>query len=296
MLRLRLLTLAACLQATLVAARFNILDFGAVSNDDSLKAEHANQHAIKKALEAANETDDSSQREVHVPTNMTFSCLPIIENNLTDITLTIDGTIKASKRMIHYGANTKNNMHIHNFFEFEFFNNLTIRGNGTVDGQGYMWWIREYLGTNPHGRPILLDMRKSNNIEVTGVRWINSPFFHMHIQDFENGYFHDFEIWVDAKGQLELDRLLLGEQSTNLAFPHLTLPTYPLNTDGIDPAGRNILIERVNITSYDDAVALKGSKNNWTYSKCTENVIVRDCNVWFSTGMTVGSIIPRETY
>ena len=60
MLRLRLLTLAACLQATLVAARFNILDFGAVSNDESLKAEHANQHAIKKALKAANETDDAS--------------------------------------------------------------------------------------------------------------------------------------------------------------------------------------------------------------------------------------------
>jgi len=32
---------------------------------------------------------------------------------------------------------------------------------------------------------------------------------------------------------------------------------YALNTDGIDPQGSNILIERLNITSYDDAIAIK---------------------------------------
>lgn len=37
----------------------------------------------------------------------------------------------------------------------------------------------------------------------------------------------------------------------------LNFPTFPLNTDGIDPAGTNILIRNVNITSYDDAVAVK---------------------------------------
>ena len=34
---------------------------------------------------------------------------------------------------------------------------------------------------------------------------------------------------------------------------------FPLNTDGIDPHGTNILIERVNITCFDDAVAVKAS-------------------------------------
>jgi len=36
-----------------------------------------------------------------------------------------------------------------------------------------------------------------------------------------------------------------------------TTRTFPLNTDGIDIAGSNILIERVNITNFDDAVAIK---------------------------------------
>ena len=64
---------------------------------------------------------------------------------------------------------------------------------------------------------------------------------------------------------------------------------YALNTDGIDPSGSNILIERLNITSYDDAIAIKdqtSSKN--TMPNCTENVMVRDLNVYFSTGLTIG--------
>ena len=39
----------------------------------------------------------------------------------------------------------------------------------------------------------------------------------------------------------------------------VTVPTFPLNTDGIDPAGKNVLIERVKITNFDDAVAVKPS-------------------------------------
>ena len=37
---------------------------------------------------------------------------------------------------------------------------------------------------------------------------------------------------------------------------------YALNTDGLDPEGSNILIERLNITSYDNAIAVKSSVQN----------------------------------
>ena len=74
----------------------------------------------------------------------------------------------------------------------------------------------------------------------------------------------------------------------------MTLPTFPLNTDGIDPSGKNILIERINITNYDDAVAVKPSNTGGKYATCTENVIVRDCNVYFGVGMTIGSVPARD--
>jgi polygalacturonase len=35
--------------------------------------------------------------------------------------------------------------------------------------------------------------------------------------------------------------------------------TFPLNTDGIDPSGRNIYISNVTITNFDDAIAVKPS-------------------------------------
>ena len=81
---------------------------------------------------------------------------------------------------------------------------------------------------------------------------LNSPCFHISTHDLDQGYFHDFEIEVDIMSQSHLGNLLGEERSLGLR-----IPTFPLNTDGIDPAGTNILIERVNITNFDDAVAVK---------------------------------------
>jgi polygalacturonase len=43
----------------------------------------------------------------------------------------------------------------------------------------------------------------------------------------------------------------------DMRFGGQGLPTYALNTDGIDPSGSNIVIRNLTITSYDDAVAVK---------------------------------------
>lgn len=74
------------------------------------------------------------------------------------------------------------------------------------------------------------------------------------------------------------------------------MPTYALNTDGLDIAGRNALVERLNITNYDDSVAIKASSGNDTYAWCSENVIVRDINVYYSTGLTIGTVVPKDDY
>jgi len=36
-----------------------------------------------------------------------------------------------------------------------------------------------------------------------------------------------------------------------------SMPTMPLNTDGIDPHGSNVTIKNVKITNWDDAIAVK---------------------------------------
>ena len=65
------------------------------------------------------------------------------------------------------------------------------------------------------------------------------------------------EIYVDMFGQMSLGKLI-GKDDWKV-----TVPTYALNTDGIDPTAKNVLIERVKITNFDDAVAVKpGHKDN----------------------------------
>lgn len=72
----------------------------------------------------------------------------------------------------------------------------------------------------------------------------------------------------------------------------LSLPVFPLNTDGFDTRGRDIVIRRVNMTVFDDAVAVKPSYQNGLYATCTENVLVEDCQITNSVGLTIGTIIP----
>lgn len=159
-----------------------------------------------------------------------------------------------------------------------------------------MWWMREYIQRNPYGRPCLIKFKHGTKIEFTGIRWLNSPYYHLDIQDFDGGWFHDFEIYVESKGQLEL-KLLLGDDKGMLSdLNGLELPTYALNTDGLDPRGKNAIIERLNITNYDDAVAVKPMDKKGRYAQCSENMVIRNCNVWWGVGMTIGSVPPHDEY
>jgi len=49
--------------------------------------------------------------------------------------------------------------------------------------------------------------------------------------------------------------------------PILSIPILPLNTDGVDPAGSNVTIRNLNITCFDDAIAVKSSNKNSVIAK-----------------------------
>lgn len=46
-----------------------------------------------------------------------------------------------------------------------------------------------------------------------------------------------------------------------------SMPTMPLNTDGIDPSGSNVTIKNIKITNWDDAVAVKPANKGHKISK-----------------------------
>merc|ERR1712086_133055 len=97
---------------------------------------------------------ESEDRSVLIPSGLTFSSLPIHVANVTNIEVVINGTLLVSKDHKSYQPKEEKPKVIEDFFTFYDTENLTISGDGLVDGQGFMWWMREYKNLNPlHSRP-----------------------------------------------------------------------------------------------------------------------------------------------
>lgn len=111
---------------------------------------------------------------------------------------------------------------------------------------------------------------------------------------------HDFEIYVDVWGQMELHRLFgntyhaekteLGE---GLSFE---MPIFPLNTDGIDVWSKNATFRRINITNFDDSIVPKPTNQDYKYVKCSTDILVENCTTWYTVGMTIGSVPPTPSH
>lgn len=98
------------------------------------------------------------------------------------------------------------------------------------------------------------------------------------------------EIFVDVWKQKNLMELY-GAWDYSINYP-----TFPLNTDGIDPSGTNIYIHHCKITNFDDAVAIKPANTGNKVATCAERILVEDLEVVFGIGMTIGSVPPNSHY
>lgn len=178
--------------------------------------------------------------------------------------------------------------------------NILMHGSGKIDGQGYMWWFREFLKKNIAHRPKLMTLETVKGFEFTGIFVTNSPSFHIVPSHSEDFYFHDFELYVDIVGIFELNRMFynpfhsfLEALDTELPSIEFPLPMFPLNTDGIDAEGRNITFRRLKITNFDDAIVPKPS-NGKNHPSCTTEVLAEDIDVTFGVGMSIGSVPPNN--
>lgn len=80
--------------------------------------------------------------------------MPFTVSNLTDVTLTIDGVLETAPQIDNWTlAEDGTAMQFITISDSTHFN---IDGKGTVEGNGYDWWVREWKHENPHGRPNLL--------------------------------------------------------------------------------------------------------------------------------------------
>jgi len=137
---------------------------------------------IKKNTELLNSTVASLGRgDTFVVSNETFMVTGGVQwNNLVDVTIRIDGTIKFSDDDKHWPKDSEgtylNALIIANSTNLL----LTSSGQGTFDGSGDKWWGIPYVGYLERGknRPPLMTMNKAENVVMEHILLLNSPRFH----------------------------------------------------------------------------------------------------------------------
>lgn len=158
-------------------------------------------------------------------------------------------------------------------------NGFTISGKGTINGNGLRYWKSFWLRravipkcTNMDElRPRLVHISRSNDVQISGVRLINSPFWTTHIYKCNNVKLLNLYIYSPAA------------------------PVKAPSTDAIDiDVCSNVLVKNCFLSVNDDAVALKGGKGPWADKDANNggnfNIIIEDCTYGFChSALTCGS-------
>ncbi len=158
---------------------------------------------------------------------------------------------------------------------------VRIYGQGVIDGNGKFWWDKYWRMRRAYDkmglrwavdydcqRPRLIQIYKSSNISLDGLRLERSGFWTVHIC-----YSH--QVTVDG---ITIRNNIGGRGPS---------------TDGIDvDSSAHVLVEHSDISDNDDAICLKAGRDadGLRVDKPTEDVVVRDCIVRdAAAGFTIGS-------
>jgi polygalacturonase len=257
----------------------SITDFGALADENSNSAAAINSHALGKALYAANAS--STDRVAYVPAGSSFYIFMTNASNLYNVTLRVDGTLIVSNNLTAFPTQHDHSSTLH-ITDSAF---VTIEGYGTWDGQGYDWWWDVILNGKDQ-RPNLLGMERVTNVLVHQIHFKNAPQYHVNLRDMRDVVIRNMSVDVDVYKQKALlsQHGLLSESG---------LPIFPLNTDGVDYSGINALIENCTIRNFDDAIAIKPSNGGLKYSSCSSNITMRNLDIHWSVGATIGSVPPH---
>ncbi|KAF6162179.1 hypothetical protein GIB67_008308 [Kingdonia uniflora] len=141
--------------------------------------------------------------------------------------------------------------------------------NGTIDGQGQIWWDKFHNDQLNYTRPYMIEILFSDRVQISNLTLLNSPSWFVHPVYSSN---------IIIKG-------------LRIVAPYN--PVSP-NTDGIDPDScTNTLIEDCYIESGDDCVAVKSGWDQYgiAVGMPTTKLLVRrvTCVSPDSAGIALGS-------
>ncbi len=232
-------------QPVIPAALFDVTDYGAVGDGTT-----DNTAAIQAAITAARNAGGGTI-ELPAATQPYLSGPLALSSNLN---FQVDGG--ATLLALPFGTYPNSNTNPAHFITVASgSSNVEVSGSGTIDGNGAPWWAAFNANTIAN-RPRMLQFTRASNVLVTGVT-LQSP-----------GQFH----------------VAFSSTNTNCTLFGITINTNPNspNTDGIDPAGSNFLIQNCSIAGGDDNIAVKPGN-----SFCT-GMMIANCAFGVGHGLSVG--------
>lgn len=150
---------------------------------------------------------------------------------------------------------------------------ISVTGEGTIDGQGQPWWDRfrkRRPGEPPESqlmphRPHLIVFDHCQRVLVEGVHLKDSPNFHFVPQDCDDLTVRDVTI---------------------------TAPERAPNTDALDPSGHRMYFTRLTIDVGDDNFAFKAMHRRPDGSPSCRDILITDCTFKHGHGLSIGGQSP----
>jgi len=123
--------------------------------------------------------------------------------------------------------------------------------NGTIDGQGAIWWQKFHQNELENTRGYLVELIYSKDITISNLTFINSPAWNLH-----------------------------PVYSSNVLIKEVTIlaPLDSPNTDGIDPDScSHVTIEDCYVVSGDDIVAIKSGWDEYgiSFGMPSQHIVIR---------------------
>ncbi|KAJ0980029.1 hypothetical protein J5N97_015503 [Dioscorea zingiberensis] len=123
--------------------------------------------------------------------------------------------------------------------------------NGTIDGQGSVWWEWFNNHTLDYTRPHLVELINSNGLIISNLTFVNSPFWAIHPVYCSQVLIHNVTVLA---------------------------PLDSPNTDGIDPdSSSNVCIEDCYISTGDDLIVIKSGWDEYgiSFAHPSTNISIR---------------------
>jgi polygalacturonase len=237
---------------------FDVRDAGATGDGETLDTA-----AIQKSLDDCGRAGGGT---VLLPAG-TYLSQPLEIRTKTTLRLEKGATLKATDDPADF-ARADDPGSFNHYLTGSDLEDVTIEGEGTIDGSGQRWWIpaeeaRQKKSGYTLPRPNLIVLTRVKNLVIRGVTIQNAPKFHF--------------VPTECDG-------VLVEDATFLA------PERAPNTDAIDPSRcTDVTITRCLIDVGDDNVAVKSGRRVDGREFACRGLTITDCVFKHGHGVSIGS-------